>query len=81
MHFFSLLALSEITGYLALIMIYCLILNGMYKVDIHAVIFSKTNECSDGVLMHSIDLFMDYFFHDIAVVTSGLMFTLISFGI
>lgn len=81
MYFFSILASSELLAYIVLIALYCMILHDMHIVDTDVIEYAKEHGCSDGVLQHSINLFMDHYYHDVGVASAGLFFALISMAI
>lgn len=85
---FSMLFLEKAIGYLffgleflsfiAMIVMYCLILKGLNGIDRDMIQYAVDNNCSDGVLHYSMKQFLDNFSHDYSVVSAGLAFSLLS---
>jgi len=65
-------------GYIALIALYAIIIKGINKIDKTMLNYASDNDCSDAVLNYAIKQYQDSFFHDHAVLATGLFFTSLS---
>ena len=71
------LLVSEYAISVALIVVYCVAMSAINKVDLDLMNYFNDNQCSDGVLQHSIEKYMGRFENDRNVVAVGLGMSLI----
>ena len=76
---FIILTLTEIAGFLGLIITYGMSHFALKKVDKQALQYAVDNNCSDAVLQRSISQYLNNYDHDLMLIGLGFFFVVTSF--